>query len=398
MNWLSAPLQQIAPSMPASCKFDAQAKVWQLSLDQIVSETCEIVGKTYGPAEEAGTSTFCFDTGNVLYSKLRPYLNKVIVPNEPGMATTELVPLRPDPALLNPAFLAYYLRSPGFVNQASHHVAGAKMPRVVMDWLRAHPMPIPSLKEQARIVEILDEAERLRRRRRDADAKAARILPALFLKLFGDPGANPRRLRKEQLGKLIKVKSGNFLPAKDMAPDGKFCVYGGNGVNGYHDQFMFAERKIVLGRVGVYCGAIHYSQPNSWITDNAMYVSEKADDLHDQYLLAALEHANLNQYAGRAGQPLISGSRIYPIEILVPPAEEQVQFGEATSVLDRVAESTAAASMRLDRVWALLMARAFSGQLTAKWRQAHMKELLAEVECQARALSLPVPREIEVAT
>lgn len=332
MNWLSAPLQRVAPATPAPCQFDAQTNVWQLSLDQIESETGEIIGKTYAPASEAGMSTFFFDTSNVLYSKLRPYLNKVVVPNEPGIATTELIPLRPDPAVLNAKFLAYYLRSPGFVNQASHHVAGAKMPRVIMDWLREHPLPIPSLKEQGRIVELLDEAERLRRLRRATDAKVARILPALFLRMFGDPQTNPKQFRKEPLGNLIKVKSGDFLPAKDMAPDGKFCVYGGNGVNGHHDKFMFSERKIVLGRVGVYCGVIHYSEPNSWITDNALYVSQKEAGLHDRYLVAALDHAHLNQYAGRAGQPLISGSRIYPVEILVPPEEEQLKFQKASVI------------------------------------------------------------------
>ena len=204
-------------------------------------------------------------------------------------------------------------------------------------------------------------------------------------------------MRKDALGKLIKVKSGNFLPAKDMAPGGKFCVYGGNGVNGHHDQFMFSERKIVLGRVGVYCGVIHYSEPNSWITDNAMYVSDKAEGLHDRYLAAALDHAHLNQYAGRAGQPLISGSRIYPVEILVPPEEEQRKFENAVSMVDAVDERRAVALARLDHVWGVLMARAFSGQLTAKWRQERMRELLVEIELQARALNLPLPRELEAA-
>ena len=50
---------------------------------------------------------------------------------------------------------------------------------------------------------------------------------------------------------------------------------------------------------------------------------------------------------------------------------------------------------RVDQLFALLMARAFSGQLTASWRKAHMKELLAEMEHQARALNLPLPRELE---
>lgn len=394
MNWLTAPLRKVAPAITAQIAFAPDDHVWQLSLDQIESETGEIVGKRYAAASDAGTSTFNFDTGNVLYSKLRPYLNKVAIPDEAGIATTELIPLRPDPKTLNPRFLAYYLRSPGFVKQASHHVAGAKMPRVVMDWFWEHEAPIPSPKEQSRIVELLDEADRLRRLRREADTKASRILPALFLKMFGDPATNPKNFPKKPLGSLIKVKSGDFLPAKDMAQGGTCPVYGGNGINGYHDSYMFDDRKIVLGRVGVYCGVVHYSEPKAWITDNALYISEKFEPLHDYYLVAALEQAKLNQYAGRAGQPLISGSRIYPVEILVPSENMQGSFAKIVERLLSIDGMKTSASNRIDQLWEALMSRAFSGQLTAQWREAHMQELLAEMAQQARALNLPMPKEL----
>lgn len=271
------------------------------------------------------------------------------------------------------------------------------MPRVVMDWFWEHEAPLPAPKEQSRIVEVLDEADRLRRLRRVVDAKAARILPALFLKMFGSPATNPKMLRKESLGKLIKVKSGDFLPAKDMAANGTFPVYGGNGVNGFHDKYMFEERKVVLGRVGVYCGAVHYSEQKAWITDNALYVSEKFEDIDDSYLVAALELADLNQYAGRAGQPLISGSRIYPIEILVPPGAEQRMFAKTAGDLLELGRQCDEAGKHLEQLWCLLMQGAFTGQLTAKWREAHLKELLAEMEVQAHMLKLPMLNLLEVA-
>jgi type I restriction enzyme S subunit len=264
-----------------------------------------------------------------------------------------------------------------------------------MDWFWEHEIPLAPPTEQDRIVEILDEADQLRNLRREADEKAARILPVLFLKMFGDPVTNPKGLRKEPLGKLIKVKSGEFLPAKDMVDGGMFPVYGGNGINGYHNKFLFDKPKIVLGRVGAYCGAIHYSEPRAWITDNALYVSEKLENLNDHYLVSALKVANLNQYAGRAGQPLISGSRIYPVEILVPLEREQVTFARFVERLLDLDKERTGSGDKLDHLWTLLMQRAFSGQLTAKWRQARMKELLAEMNEQAKLLNLPLPNELE---
>lgn len=192
MKWGAAPLEVVAPAQASDLRFGPDEVVWHLTLDQVEAHTGRILEKLRRPFAEAGTSTFVFDDRNVLYSKLRPYLNKVVCPTEPGVATTELVPLRPDPRILDRNFLAYYLRSQRFLAFASSTVAGVKMPRVIMSKLREHEVPLPPISEQRRIVEILDQADALRKKRAEADAKAARILPALFYKMFGDPATNPK--------------------------------------------------------------------------------------------------------------------------------------------------------------------------------------------------------------
>lgn len=303
--------------------------------------------------------------------------------------------LRPSSAVL-PRFLYYWLQSGEFKTWRDRQAKGANIQNIRHSDLASLAIPLPARSEQSRIVELLDEADRLRRLRRAADAKAARILPSLFLKMFGDPATNPKDFQKKSLGSLIKVKSGDFLPAKDMAQDGTFPVYGGNGINGYHNSYMFDDRKVVLGRVGVYCGVVHYSEPKAWITDNALYISEKFEPLNDHYLVAALEQAKLNQYAGRAGQPLISGSRIYPVEILTPPEDMQASFAKTVEGFLSIDRIKTSASNRIDHLWENLMGRAFSGQLTAQWREAHMQELLAEMAHQARALNLDLPKALEV--
>lgn len=289
----------------------------------------------------------------------------------------------------NPKFLYFWFLRLRLAEQANP----GHVPSIRKSVMEEIPFPVVTPSEQGRIVELLEEADRLRNLRREADTKAARILPTLFLKMFGDPATNPKGLRKEPLGKLIKLRSGDFLPAKDMARGGTYPVYGGNGINGFHDTYMFAEQKIVIGRVGAYCGVVHYSSHNAWITDNALYVSEKLEPIEDQYLVAALDQANLNQYAGRAGQPLISGSRIYPVEILVPAEAEQLAFARSVSDLRKVNDLLDVASQKLDFLWDTMMTRAFYGQLTAKWREGHMKELLAEMGQQARTLNLPAQLE-----
>ena len=264
---------------------------------------------------------------------------------------------------------------------------GATIKGITRDDVKRLDIPLPPPSEQRRIVEILDQADHLRKLRDEADKKAERILPALFNKMFGDPATNPKILTKKPIGEVIRVRSGNFLPAKNMAVEGVYPVYGGNGINGYHSEFMIKERTIVIGRVGAYCGVVHYSEPNCWVTDNALYVTEKHKPIEDEYLAFALHHANLNRYAGQAGQPLISASRIYPVEILVPDEEEQKVFSRGYRDLEKLAGDRAKSKQELEKTFSLLMQRAFSGTLTVTWREAHMKELLAEMEQQAKYLN-----------
>ena len=107
-------------------------EVWSLNLDQVESHSGKVLAKLMLTASDLGPSTHAFDRGTVLYSKLRPYLNKVVIADEDGVATTELVPLRCDPSRLDPSYLAHFLRGPEFLRFATNVVAGAKMPRMVM--------------------------------------------------------------------------------------------------------------------------------------------------------------------------------------------------------------------------------------------------------------------------
>ncbi|MGZ0018764.1 N-6 DNA methylase [Nitrosomonas sp. wSCUT-2] len=118
-----------------------------------------------------------------------------------------------------------------------------------------------------------------------------------------------------ELSKLIKLSSGQFL-SNVMKSDGPYPVYGGNGINGYHSDYFLEDSTIVIGRVGAYCGAIHVTQPKSWITDNGLYVKEFFKESDLLFLALLLSHLKLNQYAKVGGQPSISQAIV--LERMVP--------------------------------------------------------------------------------
>ena len=136
-------MNNVAPTVNYSGVFDEE--VWLLNLDMVEAQTGRIIDFIYVSKQEIGNSSCSFDTSNVLYSKLRPYLNKVVIPDRCGYATSELVPLQPVRDKLNREYLAYLLRSDEFVNMINEKVAGAKMPRVSMGDFRNFKVPIPPI-------------------------------------------------------------------------------------------------------------------------------------------------------------------------------------------------------------------------------------------------------------
>lgn len=100
--------------------------------------------------------------------------------------------------------------------------------------------------------------------------------------------------------------------------------------------------------------------------------------------------------SGSSGSMLnISQDAMLRTVVPVPPFSLQLQFERLAWDIIGTLRGTRRADAKVESTWGTLLQCAFSGQLTEKWREAHMKELLAEMEQQARLLNLPLPIERE---
>jgi type I restriction enzyme S subunit len=163
---------------------------WVLDLEDIDGTKGQII-QTATFAERRSLSTkAAFETGDVLYGKLRPYLNKVVVASKPGFCTTEIIPLRPA-AFLSPEFLRYYLRSQTFLRYAAQKNYGMKMPRLGTKDLESAEIPIPPTSEQKRIVakvdELMDLCDRLEAQQQERDTQHADLARASLARFAEAP-------------------------------------------------------------------------------------------------------------------------------------------------------------------------------------------------------------------
>jgi type I restriction enzyme S subunit len=137
------------------------------------------------------------------------------------------------------------------------------------------------------------------------------------------PFALPQGWEWVRLNDLIRIGSGDGLTATQMAPNGTIPVYGGNGVNGHHDHANVEEPTVVIGRVGYYCGSVHITPARAWVTDNAFITRYPKSYLEMGWLYWLLVGTNLKENDSATAQPVISGRKLYPIVVALPPLAEQ---------------------------------------------------------------------------
>jgi len=125
-----------------------------------------------------------------------------------------------------------------------------------------------------------------------------------------------------RLGDIISVASGKGLTSTQMV-DGPIPIYGGNGITGYHNKSLLHEETVVIGRVGFYCGSIHISEKESWVTDNAFITTYPQLSIDRGFLVYILGHLNLGRNNNATAQPVVSGKKIYPVPFPIPPLSEQ---------------------------------------------------------------------------
>ena len=262
-------------------------------------------------------------------------------------------------------------------------------------------IPLPPLSEQRRIVEILDQAERIRRLRADADAKAERILPALFIKMFGDPATNPMGWPKCSISELATVITGNTPSRKRQDYFGDYIewVKSDNLNTPSHYITPTAEylseegakvgRKALPGSALVTCIAGSPSAiGNVALADREVAFNQQINaavprEGVDCYYLYGhfVVGKRLVQAASTGGMKgIVTKNRFCEIEFLAPPSDLQERFGYRCKQICEQTEARLNQAGRLDRLFSSLLHRAFTGDLTASWREAHRKELLQEME------------------
>ena len=196
-----------------------------------------------------------------------------------------------------------------------------------------YPINIP---EQERIVSELDCINGILEKKREQIKELEALAQSIFYDMFGDPIQNEKGWEVKKFADCYKLRSGNGLSAKDIVI-GKFPVYGGNGIVGYHNEFNLDGENIIIGRVGALCGNVRCVKGQLFVTDNAFILSKSVEN-NNVFLQYLLTIHNLRSYAREAMQPVISNTSLKNIDIILPPLSLQQAFAAKIEAIEKQKE------------------------------------------------------------
>ena len=362
-------------------------KIWLLNLDMVEQQTGKIISYYYVNKNELNGSITQFDTENILYSKLRPNLNKVVVPDRNGFSTSELLPLKPNSKILCREYLALYLRSDSFVSWAISKTAGAKMPRLGTKALLDKEIPLPPLDEQRRIAATLDKVTDLISKRRQQLDKLDELVKARFVEMFGDPALNTRNWPIVPLKEcLTSIESGKSFVCSNESRCGKWpailklsaVTYGKyipNENKALLDASQFVEsmeihkgdllftRKNTPELVGM--AAFVYDSPEKLMMPDLIFRLNTNEKCSKIFLLNLINHRCFRNFiqnlaTGSAkSMSNISKERLSNLKIYLPPIEYQNQFSAFAVQIEKIKTTINSSLEKLETLKKALMQEYF---------------------------------------
>ena len=241
-----------------------------------------------------------------------------------------LLRLRANRDIIIPGYAKYYFYGHSFrsqlrnimkksVNQASFAVKDLKKIK----------MEIPCLREQQKLVQVLDKIQKIIDVKTKEIAKFDELVSARFVEMFGDPITNSKLLPIEKIEERYFLKAGITTKAEDihdyLKDKYEIPCYGGNGIRGYVENLSYEGCYPIIGRQGALCGNVQYATGKFHATEHAVLVSTLKND-NTMWVYYMLKLMDLYRYHTGAAQPGLAVKKLNTIDVIVADINLQNQF------------------------------------------------------------------------
>ena len=344
-----------------------------VGLEHIESGTGQFLG-SLNPVNVRSV-TFCFDPQHILFGRLRPYLNKVFLPDFKGHCSSEIFPLKVNSEILK-RFLYYWITSQPIANEINRTCTGTRMPRANVNEVMNFEINLPPIPEQKRIVAILDEAfAEIEKATANTEKNITNSLElfdgyrdSIFQKKFEIWG-------HKELGNICENLDSKRVPiTKSKRTPGDIPYYGASGIVDYVNKYLFDEDLLLVSEDGANLLARTYPiafsiSGKSWVNNHA-HVLRVANYESQKFIEYYLNSISLAPYVSGMAQPKLNQKALNSIPVPFPEIDIQ---REVVQKLDDLSVKTKELGViyrqkltALAELKQSLLQKAFSGELTSK--------------------------------
>lgn len=294
-----------------------------------------------------------------------------------------LAAIRSEPKKCNQRYIRYYLKR--FEFDIAARGVGSTFTAINRNDIERLELPVPPLAKQERIVRLLDEADKLRKLRAQADRRTAALIPSLFHEMFGDVDSNYKKWPMVRFAEIGEARLGKMLDAKQQTGKHKRLYLRNANVQWnrldlgdlLEMDFSEADREEFRLRPSdlLICEGGEVGRAAIWRDELPECYFQKALHrvrLHPAkaipefvlHLMQAIATANsFRGYVGSATIPHLTGVKLASIRIPLPPLPLQEEFAARVSEIRAVHAEQAASRRLLDNLFQSLLHRAFKGEL-----------------------------------
>ncbi|EHV9705078.1 restriction endonuclease subunit S [Vibrio parahaemolyticus] len=394
MSWPLVKLTEVAEVNPRCSKDIDEDQIVSFVAMASASEEGVLLGEEPKILKDTKKGFTYFERGDVLLAKITPCfengksLRPYQIKHQVGFGSTEFHVVRADLEKLDPTYLFYLLWSDAFRFLGTNAMAGAAgQKRVGTPFLKQLEIPLPPLEEQKRIAAILDKADVIRQKRKQAIDLADEFLRSVFLDMFGDPVTNPKGWEIKAIGELAtKVTDGEHQTPK-REEKGYKLLSARNVQHGFLDvenekvdyvgeaEFQRITKRLSISKSDVLLscsGTIGRVSMNTLNEPFCLVRSVAVIRLADNgvipeflvgYLGTSALQAIMKKEANSSGQPNLFQNQIKQLKVLVPPLELQAKYKRFLDHYKEKKASLISGNEQQALLFKSLSQKAFSGQL-----------------------------------
>lgn len=255
-------------------------------------------------------------------------------------------------------FIYYYLS--GNISILQKGFKGIGLKHISKGYISDIDIPELELEDQKRIVKILDEADALRQKRKQAIGLLNDYLKSVFLEMFGDPITNSKNWNLVKFTDVLVLRRGFDLP-KQNRTIGSYPLVASNGIVDRISEFKVEGPGIVTGRSGT-LGSVQLIEEDYWPLNTSLY-SQKLNSNNPVYLKFFLENFDLKRFTRGAGVPTLNRNLFHSEMIPKVPIELQNKFANVYRKNQSIKQKMTDQSAELETQFQALMQKAFKGEL-----------------------------------